>query len=476
MAGIIVCHLFVPCGDTVELTSLLQQIGILVIIAISAAIVIYITMKANRARKDSPDYIPGDGIAAKLRRWTGRESTRGEYSTQLQPTESAPSLVRVRRDGGASRDRSREPSRDRSRDIEMGLEANRDSTVSGAGVDRNTSVRSVMTLPAYSPAARDTEQILGREGERGGIDVVLEYPENADEEETRREEEMESLYQIRRARRDEQAEREERRRQRREARSRGDFETLRRLQEESRQRAQDDTLVSQQLIAEHQNTDRRRRVSSVQYAELGVARHDGSRIRANSTESDNRPLLDSAASISGASTRPSALTSMHTRGRSASSVLSISTTASDEMFNPSVHRNNSGEAEDYEVISLDNRSRTSSIGRRTPTPGIPEEGDESTAAEAGRPSGDLGEQHIPIEEPPRYIEGDGWGEEAPPYESPIATRAPILPIPRALQQGGLPSIEIQVASPVSRSNSMSPARSPARSIDEAVHETGEQWR
>lgn len=451
-----------------ELTDALQ-IGILVIIALAAAIVIYLTIKASRAQKNSPDYIPGDGIAAKLRRWTGRESTRGEYSTQLQPTESAPSLIRVRRDGGTSRDRSREPSQDRSRDIEMGLEANRDSTATtnGAGVDRNTSVRSIMTLPAYSPAARDSEQILGREGDRGGIDVVIEYPENVDEEEARREEEMESLYQIRRARRQEQSEREERRRARREARARGDFATLQRLQQESQQRA-DNPLASQQLIAEHQAADRQRRVSSVQYADLGVARHDGSRIRANSTDSDNRPLLDSAASIAGSSVRPvPPLNSMHTRGRSASSVLSMSTTGSDEIFNPSVHRNNSAETEDYEVISLDNRSRTSSIGRRTPTPGIPEEGEVGVNPEAGRSSGDLGEQPIPHEDPPQYIEGDGWGE-APPYESPIRTRAPVLPIPSALREGNLPSIEIQVASPVSRTNSRSPARGPARSIDEAT--------
>ena len=423
-------------------------------------------VKAARARKTSPDYIPGDGLAAKLRRWTGRESTRGEYSTHLQPGASAPSLIRVRRDGGTSRNRSRDPSTDRGHDIEMGLEGNRDSTAeteTGPGVDRNTSVRSVMTLPAYSLAARESEQILGREGERAGIDVVLEYPETIDEEEARREEEMESLYQIRHARRQEQSEREERRRARREARARGDFATLDRLQTESRQRAADGTLLSQQLIAEHQSADRTRRVAAVQYASLGVARHDGSRIRANSTDSDNRPLLDSAASISGVSTRPNTLSSRHSRGHSASSVLSVSSIASDDMIHPSMQRNNSGETDDYEVISLDNRSRTSSVGRRTPTPGIPE-GEEGDGA-----SGDLGEHTIPHEDPPRYIEGDNWGEEAPPYESPLTTRAPMLPIPRALQDGPLPSIEIHVASPVSRSDSRSPAMSATRSIDEAMH-------
>jgi hypothetical protein len=37
------------------------------------------------------------------------------------------------------------------------------------------------------------------------------------------------------------------------------------------------------------------------------------------------------------------------------------------------------------------------------------------------------------------------------------TRAPQLSLPTALQQGGLPSIEIQIASPVSRTSSVSPA-------------------
>jgi hypothetical protein len=420
---------------------------ILFIIAIAISIIIWISVRASRRRRNSPDYIPGDGLATALRRWTGRERSRGEYSTQLQPTTSAPSLIRARRDGGTSQDRSREPSVDRSAadDPERGLAGIQNST--SAGIDRNTSIRSIMTLPAYSASARDSEQTLGREGERAGIDIVIEYPETLDEEEARREEEMESLYQIRQARRREQAEREERRRLRRDARTRGDYDTLNRLQRESRLRAENSTLLSQQLIADHQNVDRQRHVSSVQYAEVGVAKHDGSRIRAGSMESDSRPLLESAASISGASIRPTtASQSLHSRGQSASSVLSVSTIASDEMlFHPSTQHSNSGEMEEYEVISLDNRSRASSIGRQTPVPGDYD----------GNGDGDLGGQHIPVEDPPRY-DDDGWGD-APPYESPTMTRAPQLSLPTPLQQGGLPSIEIQIASPVSRTSSVSPA-------------------
>jgi hypothetical protein len=299
-----------------------------------------------------------------------------------------------------------------------------------------------MTLPAYSESARESEQILGREGERAGMDVVLEYPEDRDEEEERREEEMESLYQIRRARRQEQAEREARRQQRREARARGDYEALARIQGESRRR-QDEALASQILIAEHQSRNRDRRVSSVQYADLGVARHDGTRIRGNSTDSDNRPLLDSAASIAGSSIRPASNLSHH-RGRSASSVLSISTTGSDEILNPPAQRTISGDSRadsDFEFVSLHNgRSRSPSI--------TPQQQQEA----------DLGDRHIPAEQPPQY-EGIGWGD-APPYESPVSTRAPQLPTLNALT-GDLPAIQISVASPISRAGSSVGRRSPS---------------
>lgn len=165
--------------------------------------------------------------------------------------------------------------------------SNRDSRVP----DRNTSVRSTITLPAYSSAARPTEQILGREGERAGIDTVIEFPETVDEEEQRRDEEMESLYQIRRTRREERAEREEIRQQRRDARARNDQTTLAALR---RAQLQMDDPASAALIEAHQSRDRRGRVSSVNYLELGVARHDGSRLRAQSNDS-NRSLLGGAA-------------------------------------------------------------------------------------------------------------------------------------------------------------------------------------
>ncbi|KAK6603539.1 hypothetical protein H4I96_06307 [Botrytis cinerea] len=138
-----------------------------------------------------------------------------------------------------------------------------------AGVDRNTSVRSVMTLPAYNMTPGQNEQVLGREGDRGGIDVVLEFPETIDEEESQREAEMEALYQVRLARRRENEEREERRRLRREARERGDHVALRELQSRPANTSTGPTV--EELRAEHERIkkERQRAVSSVAYGDLG---------------------------------------------------------------------------------------------------------------------------------------------------------------------------------------------------------------
>ncbi|KAI9659768.1 MAG: hypothetical protein M1831_003666 [Alyxoria varia] len=170
--------------------------------------------------------------------------------------------------------------------------------------DRRVSVRSIMTLPAYSEDAKPSEKVIAREGERAGVDTVIEYPETGEEEESRREEEMQSLYQIREARRNERAEREERRRLRREARSRGDRNTLEELRLQARLRAGSGTSLNgtestaAALMQEHASRDRGRRISSVSYADLGVARHDGSRVRGGSNDS-NRPLIEGAPSFEG---------------------------------------------------------------------------------------------------------------------------------------------------------------------------------
>ena len=84
-------------------------------------------------------------------------------------------------------------------------------------VDRNTSVRSVMALPAYR-STTETAQVLGRKAEGDSIATILEMPAAKDEEATR-EDEMDALYQIRLSRRHQLTEREERRNARREGRA-----------------------------------------------------------------------------------------------------------------------------------------------------------------------------------------------------------------------------------------------------------------
>ena len=282
-----------------------------------------------------------------------------------------------------------------------------------AGVDRHTSVRSVMSLPAYTPAARENERILGREGERAGMDNVIELPETAEDDEALRNDEMESLYQIRLARRAEAIEREARRQARREARARGDHVALADIRRRAEEAA--DLSVSQMLIAEHQSKNRDRRVSSVAYGDLGVARHDGTRLRANSTESDHRPLLDSAASISGH--RDS-----HSRGLSVSSIpySTADSHASDELNYTHATRSRSGShsrsingspTSQFHVVPL--AQDHSPNGSRAPTP--------TTG--------------LPHEDAPAY-------EDPPNYESPIQTRAPQLP-----RLEPLPSITVITTEP-----------------------------
>lgn len=192
-------------------------------------------------------------------------------------------------------------------------------------VNRNTSVRSVMTLPAYRPQATENEQVLGREGERGGIDTVVEMP-TAEDEEAMREEEMEALYQIRLARRRQIAEREERRQERREARERNDNRTLAELRARARLANEQGHRDLEGLRDQHDTARqvRQRAVSSVSYADLGVVRADGTRLRADSVDSENMGLLSDAASI-GLRQRDSHISLQHRRAPSSQSVLSIDT-------------------------------------------------------------------------------------------------------------------------------------------------------
>ena len=296
-----------------------------------------------------------------------------------------------------------------------------------------------MTLPPYHPTPHPHERLIAREGERAGVDTVIEFPETAEEEEERREQDMESLYQIRQARRQEINERNDRRRERQEAREAGDWARIEqlRLQSEARARARAGSSASigssttslpiaaanaSSLIVEHntRTSSRDRRVSSVSYADLGLARHDGSRLRADSIESDHRPLLESAASMGGdqrnASSSPrSSLSRLptqrfhsHTRAASAESVMTTDSDLADMTPQTS--------SEDRSGSSSDPIMRTPSI---------------VTTSEPSPPLG----------EPPEY-------EDAPPYTSPVAGRGEGVPRLPSFRVGqGLPMIEITGSTP-----------------------------
>lgn len=197
-----------------------------------------------------------------------------------------------------------------------------------AAVDRNTSVRSVMTLPAYRPMAATGEQVLGIEGERDGVDVIIDLP-TAEEDEALRDDEMEALYQIRVNRRQQIAEREERRQQRREARRRHDSTALDDIRARTAAATNDTTITDLRQNIERIKDNRQRSVSSVSYADVGIARHDGTRIRANSIESERVGLLSDAASIQ-----------LHQRNRSGSSAASI-----DSDFPPTVATRSRGDSQ-----------------------------------------------------------------------------------------------------------------------------------
>jgi hypothetical protein len=300
-----------------------SQVVIVLIFLITILVAIYTLARRYRIQNRTPKYIPGAYLKQKWFAWTPR-SKYGQVS-----------------DGESGRNRSLSGNTAYNpTGRETGETASAD-----AAVDRRTSVRSVMTLPPYSHTPGETEEVIGREGERDGLDIVVEFPETAEDEERQREEQMESLYQIRVARRQEVADREARRQARREARARGDYATLEQLRRESRQRAEGSStsltntangtasVSAATLLAEHQSRGRDRRVSEVTYASVGHVRHDGTRLRANSDDSERGGLLESAAAMGGRSRgnsdAPSTLSQIHFRDPSVSSALSVSTNASD---------------------------------------------------------------------------------------------------------------------------------------------------
>ncbi|KAL2199402.1 hypothetical protein P885DRAFT_75821 [Corynascus similis CBS 632.67] len=265
---------------------------------------------------------------------------------------------------------------------------NTNNTNAAAGVDRSTSIRSVMTLPAYRPKPTDNELVIGREGERDGIDVVVEM-RTAEEEEALRDEEMEALYQIRAARRRQLAEREARREARRRAREESDSAALRELRAQTHESTARATSEIEELRSEHdriRTARQQRSVSSVSYADIGIARADGTRVRANSTESTERVgLLSDTASIAADSL-------FRRRDRSASATLSIDTSLTAQHGRPESPSGLSTGGYSWGGGSVaggrTTRSRASSAATapRIPTPGAgspPEIIDHEDAADVG---------------------------------------------------------------------------------------------
>jgi hypothetical protein len=421
-----------------------MQVVIVIIFLITLLVSAYTLARRYRLQNRSPKYVPGSYLKQKWFAWTPR-SKYGQVG-----------------DGESGRTRSLSTNTAYN---PAGRETGEAAAIAD-GVDRHASVRSVMTLPPYSHAPRETEEVIGREGERDGLDMVVEFPETQEDEEREREQQMESLYQIRLARRQEITDRDARRQARRDARAAGDYATLEQLRRESRQRAQGGTSLADSvngaasvsaatLLAEHQSRGRDRRISEVTYASVGRVRHDGTRLRANSDDSESG-LLESAADMGGHGGRSrgnsdapslgSTLEQPHFRERSGSA-LSISTMASDldnhipgNATPPSTSRGARGSAESDPATSGTSNS-SPQASRFTP--------DASTGSD------DISEVRVlePVDSPlPPDYEHLDWGD-APAYtEAEIRRRESV----RLEQQAHRASVRHSRASGLSRIPSNAP--------------------
>ncbi|KAL8837016.1 MAG: hypothetical protein Q9170_002670 [Blastenia crenularia] len=387
----------------------------IIIASLLVFIALYLLLITLRGSHSNPKYIPTPFLKNRWRAW--RPKTMKYRMFGFDP------ISPLYNQSGSRNSRSSSiAATHNSQDVTTEM-----STTDNDGVNRNTSIRSIMTLPPYRPAPLPSERLIAREGERAGVDTVVEFPETADEEEARREADMEELYQVRVARRQEVDERRQRRQERRAARDAGDWARVAqlRLQAQIAANARRNETVGSPgssssslpgddaaaMLAEHHSraSSRDRRVSSVSYADLGLARHDGTRIRADSVESDHRPLLNSAASMDG-SRRNSNVRSrpgQHYRNASTGSILTM----------------------DSDSPPIDTPFTSNRSGSDPPilTP----------SATQGSSGSDRSGSH-PMEDPPQYED-----EEAPPYASPVRNSAPQLPALRTV-----PAIEVEGATPM----------------------------
>ncbi|KAJ5175138.1 uncharacterized protein N7482_001015 [Penicillium canariense] len=371
-----------------------------IIFVLAVCICVYFGARWLRQRYYEPKYIPGQSLKRKWKQWCPGSAAYGQVPNQ---------------NGQNNGQNTSYPGAGGSIPEMSAIASTNNRNNNNNGVQRETSVRSIMTLPPYSASPKPTEQVIAREGERAGMDMVVEFPETADEQESRREDQMEALYQLRLQRRQELADREARRRDRREARARGNSIPLAQLSQEpgARGRGRRDgngsntSVNASAVIAEHQARERDRRIASVSYAELGHVRHDGSRLRADShaSDSDQYPLLQNAA-VNASS--PSLMDPPSNRSRVESFASTVSTEADP-------------------LVLHQTSTRGSSI---RPVSQATEEGD-------------LGTLSIPP--PPDYDHLD-WGE-APAYESPIVERSDHR-LPEVMR---LPPIHVNISSPITLS-------------------------
>lgn len=271
--------------------------------------------------------------------------------------------------------------------------------VSQPGVDRTQSVRSIMTLPEYRVSANpDKERTVAREGERGGMDVVIEFPETHEEEEARREQHMQTLYEVRLVR---AADREERR-ARREARRRGErlpsssstssaatarprttsnprppqfagggVNSLLNVEPEDPPRPVISPSVQAAVASRSASSiaaliaEPSKRLPQVGYADIGVVRPDGSRVRENSTSSDRRALLGDVATLATHSRQGSA-SSINTfthAGTSATSLATFTTINNSNTFLPRTRR---GSDDSFQFVQTQGRQSEDLTDMRGP--------------------------------------------------------------------------------------------------------------
>ncbi|EGO53358.1 hypothetical protein NEUTE1DRAFT_126682 [Neurospora tetrasperma FGSC 2508] len=391
-----------------------------IIVAIVVAVIalmlsITLTLRAVRARHPNPKYIPTPFLKRLWTKWKvppvkhayAQAGIDEEYNSHNRANQDAmeETLTAV--------------------NARLAAAAGRTGATGGttAEVNRNQSIRSIMTLPAYRPAPAENERVLGREGERDGIDVVVEMP-TAEDEEHLRDEEMEALYQIRVARRRANQEREERRRLRQEARQAHNTAALRQIREQARVQTARNTEELEVLREEHNRIRelRSRATSSVQYADLGVARADGTRIRANSTESERVGLLSDAASMAASQqgVRPSTSATHHRRG---SSSLSIDTSRLGDQFLDSsavaTPLTGAGGSSTFSLVTRNSHERGRSISRSraNSAANTPRAGSSPEMIDAD--DADLGAVNMPP--PPGYE--DVRLDDLTPFRSPVASAA-----------------------------------------------------